>query len=49
MGYIVIFKRLAGIPNVAPLVPPMVQRSVFVIVFKIEHLLKVYILPTNTA
>ena len=24
MGYIVIFKRLAGIPNVALLVPPMV-------------------------
>ena len=28
MGYIVIFKRLAGIPNVAVLVLPMVQYNI---------------------
>ena len=29
MGYIVIFKRLAGIPNVARLVPLMVPTEIF--------------------
>ena len=31
MGYIVIFKRLAGIPNVALLVRPMVQITLIIV------------------